>query len=208
MSILLRKFIFSTLIGTILFLSMAPLLQARAQTQTTWYNQSFPEWYLKVYDPSQSPPNEIFGERYTAAQVQWIAYSLPAMIINLAVDGNTDMASCLMASFTHTVQIDVCGSAIANMINGLIGKFSLSSINPNTQKSVASQIFAERSLSGISYARSVVNKFNPVTTVRAKKPVSEPMVLFTPFCFSGRLHGHIFLPVCSGSGSVCVYDHV
>jgi hypothetical protein len=55
---------------------------AKAQGGTgPWYNQTFPQWYTKVYDDTTNPPTEIFGERYTAAQVQWIIYGLGGFIL-------------------------------------------------------------------------------------------------------------------------------
>ena len=78
---------------SILFLnSMAmPFAVARAEEPTppsapsTLYNQGFTDWYAKVYG-DESPPSEIFGERYTAAQVQWILYSLVSVPLNFDQD--------------------------------------------------------------------------------------------------------------------------
>ncbi len=57
-----------------------------AQAQGNWYNQSFEEWSTKVFD--EGNPQEIFGERYTFAQVQWITYSLAAIL------AGSDMLKC------------------------------------------------------------------------------------------------------------------
>lgn len=82
-----KKLLLSFLSFLILFASSLPFFSApevKAQNTNPWYNQTFPQWYTKVYDTSTSPPQEIFGERYTAAQVQWVLYSLVAMFPNMA----------------------------------------------------------------------------------------------------------------------------
>ena len=71
------------LLSSVLFLNsmFMPFAVAKAaedDPQSTWYNQTFEGWFVKVYG-DESPPSEIFGERYTAAQVQWILYSLVAL---------------------------------------------------------------------------------------------------------------------------------
>lgn len=86
---LFTKFIASFLVSLILLVSVYPTAQAAG----AWYNQSYQEWSAKVYDASN--PNEVFGERYTAAQVQWIIYSLGAVIVNTA-DG-TGILNCFIA---------------------------------------------------------------------------------------------------------------
>ncbi len=35
-----------------------------------WYNPYYDEWFEKVWDDQN--PDEIFGERYTQAQVIWV----------------------------------------------------------------------------------------------------------------------------------------
>jgi len=163
MSGLLKKFIFSILIGVTLFFSAAPFFQAKAQT--SWYNQSFPEWYTKVYDSSN--PNEIFGERYTAAQVQWIIYSIPSLLINTIMGGNTDLGSCFVSSTEGVIDIDICVQGMSNVIDKITQDLGITK-NTEDQPSIASQIFADRPISGISYVRNIVNKLNPVSTIHAQ----------------------------------------
>lgn len=69
-----KKLLISFLIGAIFLTNFAAAAHAQS---TSWYNQSYKEWNAKVFD---SPDNEIFGERYTFAQVQWIVYSLSAIM--------------------------------------------------------------------------------------------------------------------------------
>lgn len=77
--------------------------KAYAAEQTgPWYNQSFTQWSEKVFD--EGTPNEIFGERYTFAQVTWIVHSLLAILTgpgivkcaNLYINGDlTAVGDCL-----------------------------------------------------------------------------------------------------------------
>ncbi len=80
-----KKFLISSLLAVFLLVNFAPSF-ASAQT---WYNQPYKDWYRKVYDTEE--PAEIFGERYTHAQVQWIIYSLVAIFT--AVDN--DLQACI-----------------------------------------------------------------------------------------------------------------
>ena len=78
LSLNLKKFVLTLLSSLLIFNSvMATPLAALAadEAPSTWYKQDFGSWYSKVYG-DESPPSEIFGERYTAAQVQWIIYGL------------------------------------------------------------------------------------------------------------------------------------
>jgi len=79
---LITKIILSCLVFILLTFSFVPY----ARAQGTWYNQSFEEWSTKVLDDGN--PQEIFGERYTFAQVQWIIYSLGALL------AGTDLLKC------------------------------------------------------------------------------------------------------------------
>ena len=151
---------------------MAPLLRVHA-SDVYWYNQSFPTWYLKVYDTNVSPSSEIFGERYTAAQVQWILYSIPSLIINLVAGGNTELASCLVAASNSQMNLTSCKDAAVSAVNGLLTRFGIplaGDINePQETKPLASLMFSsDRSLSGFGYVKNLVNKLNPVSTVKAQ----------------------------------------
>src|SRR3990167_2729153 len=103
-----QKAILSCLIFIILSFSFVPLVHAQAETGM-WYKQSFQEWITKVDD---SPENEIFGERYTAAQVQWVIYGLFYFILNMGTAGNTEAVTCLM-----TNEIEGCVDVIQKMAN-------------------------------------------------------------------------------------------
>lgn len=152
---MLKKLLASFLIATTLFLSLAPYSLAKAQTN--WYDQSFQEWFNKVYDNSN--PSEIFGERYTAAQVQWIIYSLFSFII--------PEKSTIQCIFSNDI-----GSCLGEISSAL--GITDAAINPGVDtknESLASSIFSPgRPLSFISYIDKLSNKISLVPTVHAQSP--------------------------------------
>ncbi len=161
---MLKKLLTSFLVGLVLLFSIAPLTSTKASS-VSWYNQTFPEWYLKVYDTTNS--DEIFGERYTAAQVQWIVYSIPSLIINLVTGGNTDLGSCLVGAMSNNIDMPKCSEAVSDIAGGLGIVYET-----KDQPTIASQIFERKDLSGIGYVKNVFSKLNPVTTVSAQSASS------------------------------------
>lgn len=89
---LLKKLTLSFLSAFIVLLSFAPYLTVSAQTTPPaptdppaayWYSPSLFEFLGKVYDTGN---NDIFGERYTYAQVVWILESLPFALLGVTPD--------------------------------------------------------------------------------------------------------------------------
>jgi len=173
---LLKKFVFAFFAFLILFGSIAPnFLIARAAPNPppptpistgldaapsgTWYNQGFFDWFNRVYAPGSE--NEIFGERYTAAQVQWVIYGLFAFILNST--GNAEVLTCVVS---HGANLSECRDAISKLV-------SYSGSDANTavaqqNKSLLSLIFADRPLSGISYFREKIKNFKLVPEAHAQ----------------------------------------
>jgi hypothetical protein len=73
MKILLKK-VFIVLLAFLVLLASSSRFLVRPVQAQEWYDQNPFEFFTKVYDPSNS--DEIFGERYTAAQVQWVLWGL------------------------------------------------------------------------------------------------------------------------------------
>ncbi len=96
---MIKKFIVSFLLAIILIPALF-VSQAKAQEGGTWYNQSFEEWSAKVFDDSN--PQEIFGERYTYAQVTWIMHSLQAFALG------DDLINCVSVSSGDLNKIQEC----------------------------------------------------------------------------------------------------
>jgi len=151
-----KKLLASTLLASLLLLTLfTPFAKAQSPT---WYNQTFQEWYTKVYDQSTSPPSEIFGERYTAAQVQWIIYGLFAFLINSA--GNAEAFTCLMNN-----QGNQCITLIQNLLSSTTRGSSLAS---NTSGSLLAALFADRPLSAVHYFKEIGRKFHVVPEAYAQ----------------------------------------
>ena len=154
---IIKKFFLSALSFLILFtysLTYFSVPKVSAQDTFPWYNQSFPQWYNKVYDEQTSPPQEIFGERYTAAQVQWVIYSLIAFIPRIAGQGLT----CIFR-----------GGSSDNCIaqNPLISEDYVR--KPLENKSVFATLFnSKSSLSGVNYVREKLASLHVIPQVEAQ----------------------------------------
>lgn len=155
-----KKLLLSILIFSLLatnFLSLFPST-AYAQDESTWYNQQPVEWFTKVYD--DSTPDEIFGERYTAAQVEWIIYSL-ALWLPTKVLG-TEAISCVLEG---EEDIEDCIDLISGAILENSNLAYQTSKEPSPLKTILSP---NRPLSGINYVASIAEKFNIATPVHAQ----------------------------------------
>lgn len=171
---LLKKFVLSFLSALVVLFSFAPLLSVKAQApaspaptappEGTWYNQSFGQWYNKVYDENTSPSNEIFGERYTAAQVQWVVYGLMSFILNATLgSSNQQIVTCML---TNTTDINSC----MDLLKGMLGSTAQPSVaqKPQPQESLLSLIFADRPLSGVTYVKEKLHNFSLVPVAHAQ----------------------------------------
>lgn len=153
---LLKKFTLAFLSFLVLFGSLAPNLSvAKAADTSTWYDQSFPEWFGKVYDTKN--PSEIFGERYTTAQVQWIIYGLFSLIVpdkgTVACVFTGDVSTCFSQLMTQL------GIADASSKPNLATK----------HENLASLVFAsDRPLSFISYLKNLGQKYTLISEVHAQ----------------------------------------
>lgn len=149
----------------ILFFSVAPnFLLIHAQNpplqpaeQGTWYNQDYFSWFHKVYDPGNE--SDIFGERYTAAQVQWVIYGLFAFIMNST--GNAEVLSCVLS---NTVDLSNCSSAIQTLVSQFPKSPPLASNNEN----LLSLVFADRPISGVGYVKEKFNSFKLIPEAKAQ----------------------------------------
>ncbi len=147
-----KKLLISLLLGIVL---LAPFT-AVAHAQTTWYNQGFSEWYLKVYDNNNQ--SEIFGERYTAAQIQWIYYSIISFVINMMTGGNTQLVSCVMSP-------DV-GTCIEGALEAI--PFVGSSSPNGTENFSVVSVFSNRPISGVGYLLNIGKNLNIIPEVQAQ----------------------------------------
>jgi hypothetical protein len=175
----MKKLLLSFLTGLVILFSFAPYFSpVKAQS---WYSQGPLEWYLKVYDTSASPPNEIFGERYTAAQVQWVIYSFLFTPIRLItnIPGGEEALTCIIKTGTGTIDINTCTAGAFNAIKTTFtdilekifpeGTTVASSDTANNKPFLARVFDTEtRDISGIKYTKNLMNKFSLVSEVKAQ----------------------------------------
>lgn len=159
MSKLFRKVLASFLIGIVLTISIAPAVKAQA---SPWYSQDFGSWYAKVYDTSN--PQEIFGERYTAAQVQWVFWGVLAFMINLASGNNPAVSGCIAASITGNAT--PCIQPIIDSQKNLNSQFKIG--DSGRSENLGQMIFEDRSLSGVTYVKEVERRFHIVPEAKAQ----------------------------------------
>ncbi len=149
--LMLKKLIISLSISLILIFSSVSPVHAQQ-----WYEQSFPEWYSKVYG---SPENEIFGERYTAAQVQWIFFSLLSFPFRIL---GPDLSLCLFSG-----EINNC---LPPLFSRAQESLPSASTSPSEKGGLLSLILADRPLSGITYFKNIFRKFHLIPEAQAQGP--------------------------------------
>ncbi len=170
-----KKILASLLLFSFLFVNLliSPLSQAKAQ----WYNQDFVEWYAHVYDDSN--PEEIFGERYTAAQVDWIIMSFLTWPTTKFV--GPDGTKCFLEAIIEgSAEVDSCIAMSSNLIDIIkrldeaVGKIreeaKSDSAAPGGQNAtLLGQIFKDRPLSGIFYIKNLGRNFSLTPQVHAQQ---------------------------------------
>ena len=153
------KLISSLLVFVVVLNSFLFISAKTTKAANVWYNQGFKEWFVKVYDDDTSSPTEIFGERYTAAQVQWVLFSIQAQVINFMVGDNMDIAVCAM-----TNDMAQCADAIKDFFLNL--ENPLSSENSSSKSALA--LITSNPISGIGYTKRLITKLNLIPEVKAQ----------------------------------------
>jgi len=157
---MLKKLLTAALLFAILATNFALFVPSTVRAQAPpgpWYNQSPVEFYSKVYD--ENNPSEIFGERYTVAQVDWIVWSV---ITWLPTKISPKLTLC-------SLEI-IFGGGVTDCITTL-----LSSVEPEENKyalesneSLVEAVFSERPLSGITYFKNIARKLSLTPEARAQ----------------------------------------
>jgi hypothetical protein len=151
---MIKKFISSLLVAAVLLLNVGvPLVHAQ---ETFWFNQGFDEWYTKVYDPETA--DEIFGERYTAAQVWWVIYGFAAFIMNGM--GDSEVFSCVIAHMDS----DTFEGDCREIVETALQQFR----NDDTSSSGLLDTIATSPVSSVAYFKDISNRLNPVKDVHAQ----------------------------------------
>ncbi|MBI3397084.1 hypothetical protein HY045_01260 [Candidatus Woesebacteria bacterium] len=150
-----------------------PLGYTKAQPvfrQEVWYNPSLSNFYLKVYG-KDSPTNDIFGERYAAAQVNWIIWSLltfvPTQIVGPGVMScSFDMLPPpLGRGNTNPDAVLKCLRALGLAANE---QKDSPSLGQRDNRSFLAVIFQDRPLSFVTYVKDIGRKFKLVPEANAQ----------------------------------------
>lgn len=150
---MLKKIFLSIFTALFLLVTVSiPLVKAEG----VWYDQSYKEWKDKVYN--KEDPQEIFGERYTAAQVQWILYSLMAQIDKFAPE---DVANC------NKDNKEACALALTNFFTSLISQAGKTS--ENTKANSVLSFFTNNPASGIGYVINTLSRLHLVPQAYAQE---------------------------------------
>lgn len=154
------------LLFTSLFQPLVPLV--KAEKTGNWYTQNPVDWMVKVYDNSN--PSEIFGERYTAAQTQWIIWGVLTTPLIFLGDNNRDAIICLLGLVSkNNGDITTCVEPLKNMLKP-IGAFfdKFNTYKNNDRPFVVMTNFKNRSFSGVEYLSSKLDKFSIVPNAQAQ----------------------------------------
>ncbi|MCK4829420.1 hypothetical protein KA005_77565, partial [bacterium] len=153
-----RKILLSLLAFLVLFSgSLFPSLVSYSHAQdTSWYNQTYEEWVEKVADDNN--PDEIFGERYTAAQVRWILYSL----VWILMGGDESVTTCITQ---HNGNLIECVSVIESAVGPLN---TVDSNIDGRSKNIFLAVFRPRPISTATYFKDVASRFKLVPEAKAQ----------------------------------------
>lgn len=168
----LTKKISLIFLSSLLFLNslVMPFAVAHAQDEapSPWYAQSLFEWMPKVYDPSN--PSEIFGERYTAAQTQWVLWGVATAWITFLPGPAKNLAVCAISNAGGSgASGELCVGEIADFISWFNNEMKADVSTPNLagRGSVLGAI-SSSPISGIGYVKDLVSKFSLVSEVNAQ----------------------------------------
>lgn len=161
------------LLSSLLFLNslIMPFAVAKAadEAPSTWYDQGFNDWYSKVYDDQN--PSEIFGERYTAAQVQWIVYSLISLPLNFDQD-TKKIVACFFSTMSGTIEVATCGEALLEKMDKFKefreSNLTSSSIDFQQPSFLGSVFNHKRQMSGIGYISNFAGKYHLIPEAKAQ----------------------------------------
>lgn len=175
-----KKIITSIILASFIFVNAGVYFAQPARAQESveegvWFFQNYQDWYTRVYDPDNV--DEIFGERYTAAQVEWVIYGLFAFLINHF--GDNGVIGCILQEAAREDRnflrcADDLALTLADFATGgiLIPNNVSSSLNESqyvaSTNPVQDIISGTRPISGIGYVKTAISKFSPVGEVKAQ----------------------------------------
>ncbi len=136
----------------VLITSMLTLFAPPVHAQGTfWYNQTYEEW-LEVVEGGD--PDEIYGERYTAAQVRWVIYSLVYFLTTF----DPAITDCLKENDGDLAK---CADEIYAVVKELIS-------SAEKETSLLASI-GKRPISTIAYFKDIASRWHLIPEARAQQ---------------------------------------
>lgn len=177
-----KKILSSILLSVFLFVTLAtPFAQSvKAEdaptSKHTWYNPDYFQWMDRVYNPDNE--DEIFGERYTQAQVDWIIYGFFTFLWNMIGDPNinwcvinvlNDTTNVFEAALIRERLFLDCGDEVVAWVFKFINPLSSSLNNQSTLASEShwSAVFTSRRISTYGFIKQSFSRLRPVSEVSA-----------------------------------------
>jgi len=162
----LKKVFISFLLGVLVFVNLVSPITVRAQDVGPWYNQEFGQWMRRVYD--ESNPGEIFGERYTAAQVQWVIYGFIGFLLRSSL--GEDITNCVTGNgpAMEPARSSDPGTCLREIFTDLQEQFGYDS-SSSKDKGLVAQVFEERPLSLVGYVKDVGRRLDIVPEAYAQQ---------------------------------------
>jgi hypothetical protein len=138
-----------------------------AQAQGVWYDQSYKEWLGKVHSGNNT--TEIFGERYTRAQVQWIFYSL----VDLITGGSGSFTGCVATATIgqpndYSQIIFECINPLAAFFNAILNLVDRLSYNSSGTPSALAVTTFSRPISSLAYFEDVAHRLKLIPEASAQ----------------------------------------
>ena len=171
-----KKIIASIVLASFIFVNAGVYFVNTVKAQEgSWYFQDYDDWHARVYN--ENNPDEIFGERYTAAQVEWVIYGIFAFILNHMV-GNEGLITCILENRDNPVSFVLhCGDDIAAQIRDWVAEGLLSGVDSTSltntdlvihENPISDILSGNRPISGVGYLRDSASKFNLVQEASAQ----------------------------------------
>lgn len=155
LSSMFKKLITSFVLFAVFLTNMVLPTVASAQE---WWAPTYEEFNTKVNDPS-IPDSEIFGERYTHAQVWWVVYSLIALAFG------TSTMSCAADASSQGNDLDIFEQCVENSTQASSGgDWGILALAEMTDQI----LYRSQPASGINYTASILNKLG-VQTANAQE---------------------------------------
>lgn len=143
-----------------IFIAFSSIYPNIAQAQ--WYAPSFEDFNTKVN--GDTPDSEIFGERYTQAQVYWIVHSLVVLLSGKEIQECIAKANGDVLGFANCMTTADAGGG-ASLAERSMGSPIL------MLAAAVDSSFSTPPASGIEYIASKIDRVNPATTTYAQEGI-------------------------------------